>query len=375
MALAAAYVLRGRTPAPFIAAGILGALIAAILAIAVYASPGSVTRLVDLSDATARVVGPFGDPNYFGLFQATAIAACLAAAVVIRSGRLRLVLVAVAVVLGIAFSIALSRGALLALAAGILALAFTRSRRAGLLAIGALVLLALVVYPLFLEWRLTADAGRLSAQAYTVLARSDNSRIAAALAGPMMFSTAPLFGIGFGHYELMSGRYTGYAIESHNWYANVLAEQGLVGIALWIPMLVAIAIRLYRSPRAARTVGMTVFVAYATGSAFLQPPLSVQTSAFAVIVVVAALVGRLEPRRRIRTALRRRAGRTAERNARPAPRPPGAAELSASLRQPRPSVQTLPRVRDDPDLEGPPDVVSPRRAHRSAIGRARAASP
>ena len=106
-----------------------------------------------------------------------------------------------------------------------------------------------------------------------------------------MFATAPLFGIGFGHYALMSGRFTGYAIESHNWYANVLAEQGLVGVALWIPMLAAIAIQLLRAPRAARSVGLAVFVVYATGSAFLQPPLSVQTSAFAVIVVVAALVG------------------------------------------------------------------------------------
>ena len=118
------------------------------------------TNLVDVSDATARVVGPFGDPNYFGLFQATAIAACLAAIVVIRSGKLRLLLAVVAIVLGIAFSIALSRGALLALAAGVLALAFTRSRRAGLLAIGALAIFALVVYPLFLEWSRSSCASR-----------------------------------------------------------------------------------------------------------------------------------------------------------------------------------------------------------------------
>ncbi len=292
VALAAASVLRSRSPAPFIAAGLIGGVIAAGLAIAVSVLPTPwVVNLVDSTGATARVMGPFGDPNYFGLFLATGIVACLAVAVVTRSRIARILLAAVAIVLAIAFSIALSRGALLALAAGVLALAFTRSRRAGLLTTGALVILALVVYPLFLEWRLTADAGRLSAQAYTVLARSDQSRFAAALAGPMMFATAPLFGIGFGHYALMSGRFTGYAIESHNWYANVLAEQGLVGVALWIPMLAAIAIQLLRAPRAARSVGLAVFVVYATGSAFLQPPLSVQTSAFAIIVVVAALVG------------------------------------------------------------------------------------
>ncbi len=293
VAVAAAFVLRGRPAAPFVIAGIIGASIAASLAIAVNVlPPGTVTNLVDQTNPTARVVGPFGDPNYFGLFQATAIAACLGLIVIVKSRWLRGLVAVASLVLAIAFAIALSRAALLALATGFVALAFSRSRRTGFVTIGALVVMALVVYPLYLQFRLIADAGVLSsAQQTIVLERSDASRLAAALAGPQMFLTAPLFGVGFGQYELLSGRYAGYAIESHNWYMNVLAEQGLVGILLWIPMLAAVTLRLVRSTRATRSFGLAVFVTYAVGSVFLQPPLSVQTSAFAVIVVVAALIG------------------------------------------------------------------------------------
>jgi hypothetical protein len=251
-----------------------------------------VGNLVDYPGATVRVVGPFGDPNYYGLFQATAIAACAGVALITRSRAIRLTLVGVAILLAGGMAIALSRAALVALAAGLIAVAFTRGRRPGFATLAALVVLGLVVYPLFLEQRLTADAGALSvAQASVGLQRSDASRLAAALVGPQMWATSPILGIGFGEYPLNTARFIGYSIESHNWYMNVLAEQGLVGVVLWITMLAATAIKVMRLAPSARSVGVAVFVTYVIGSTFLQPPLSVQTSAFAVIVVVAALVG------------------------------------------------------------------------------------
>ena len=293
IAVAAALVLRGRPVAPFVLAGLLGALVAAGLAIGVSVLPaGALANLIGRPDAITREVGSFGDPNYFGLFQATAISACLALIVIARQPTLRRLLTVMAIALGIALTISLSRAALLALGTGIVALAFTRSRRTGGAATAALAILALVAYPLYLEWRLAADAGVLTrAQQAIVLQGSDASRLAAALAGPQIFATSPILGVGFGHYPLLSGRFVGYPIESHNWYMNVLAEQGLVGIVLWIGMLGGIAHRLVRSAAAERSVGLAVLVTYAVGSVFLQPPLSVQTSAFAVIIVVAALIG------------------------------------------------------------------------------------
>ena len=293
LVVTAAYVLKGRTPEPFLGAALLSAFVAACVALATYGHPatGALGNLVGVSDAIARVVGPFGDPNYFGLFQATAIAAALGWMVVARSSRLRWLLLGTSIVLALAYATTLSRGAAVALLAGLLALAFTRSRRAGFIAIGVVIVLAAVLYPLFVQLRVTVDTGGPSAQGYAGLALSDQARIAAGLAGPQLFASAPLFGIGFGHYSLMSARYVGFAIESHDWYVNVLAEQGIVGIALWFPMLAAVVVALHRTSRSARSVGSAVLVTYLVGSAFLEPPNSVQTSAFAVIVIVMALVG------------------------------------------------------------------------------------
>jgi O-antigen ligase len=365
--VAAAMVLRGRSPVPFLIAGLLGALVAVTLAIVVAALPaGSAGNLVDLPNATSRPVGPFGDPNYFSLFEATAIAATLGIAVVSRSSRVRALLVLVAVVLALGIVIALSRSALVALAAGLIVLAFTRGRRFGLATIGVLAVLVFVAYPLFLEQRLAADAGALPlAEASAGLQRSDAARLAAALVGPQMWASSPILGIGFGEYPLTTARYIGYSIESHNWYANVLAEQGLVGVLLWLPMLAAVAARLLRQAPPARIVGLAVFATYVVGSAFLQPPLSVQTSAFAVIAIVGALVGDWS---RFTTPWVGTA---------PAAAPPEDTAPSGSERlAPRPApIKVLPGVGDHPDVERGLDVLPAGLAKEPPIGSAQRHDP
>jgi len=256
---------------------------------------GPISNLVGTSDAIARAVGPFGDPNYFAVFQAAAIVAAVAWAITLGSRRSRLVLVGVAAVLTSTFAVSLSRGGLLALLAGLLALAFSRDRRTGFVALAVAIVLALVVYPIYVDWRVTADASSASAQAYASLAESDQSRLAAALAAPQLFLRSPLFGIGFGHFPYESAWYVGFPIESHNWYLDVLAEEGLVGVALWIPMLLSVAIALHRVARTPRSIGYAVLTAYVVGCVSLQPPDSFQTSGLAVLLIVAALVGRWPP--------------------------------------------------------------------------------
>jgi hypothetical protein len=376
--VAAAMVLRGRSPVPFLIAGLLGALVAVTLAIVVAALPaGSAGNLVDLPNATSRPVGPFGDPNYFSLFQATAIAAALGIAVVSRSSRVRALLVVVAGVLGLGIVIALSRSALVALGAGLIVLAFTRGRRFGLATVGVLAVLVFVAYPLFLEQRLAADAGALPlAEASIGLQRSDAARLAAALVGPQMWASSPIFGIGFGEYPLTTARYIGYSIESHNWYANVLAEQGLVGVLLWLPMLAAVGARLLRQSPPAKVVGLAVFATYVVGSAFLQPPLSVQASAFAVIAIVGALVGDWS---RFTTPWNRRAPAGAA-PAAPAGAPPGDTALpalSGSVRlAPRPApIEALPRVGDRPNIKRGADVLSASLAQEPPIDSAQRHDP
>jgi hypothetical protein len=200
--LVAAYVLPRQSPFPFLAIVLGSASLAAVLAILTVNSPvvgPPIAGLMTHSSDASRGIGPFGNPNYFGTFEAIAIVTAVALMFGTRSARLRSVLLAASVVLGIGVALSLSRAAIIALAAGLACLAFSRARAriavgiaAGLLAAGV------VLFPIFLDWRLSITSGSDSAASYSALTQSDAGRLGALLAGPQLFLTSPLFGIGWG---------------------------------------------------------------------------------------------------------------------------------------------------------------------------------
>lgn len=293
--VAAGFVLRGRSPYPFIVALLMSATFAAVLGIVTadgvpYAG---LANLLAPSDVASRATGPFGNPNSFGqlLAYATALAAGWFAST--HSLRLRAGLLVAVGIMGYAVSLSLSRGAVATLFAGLVALAFTRSRAMGFAAVGAALVLVIVGYPMFVEWRLTTEAGSASSAAVAQLAASDEGRLGAVLAGPALFATSPIFGIGFGQYKYMSALVTdqGAGLVAHNWYGTVLAEQGLVGIVLWLLMLVTVGVWLQSRPARPRSIGFAMLGAVIVGCLFLEPPTSFQTSVLPTIVLTGALVG------------------------------------------------------------------------------------
>jgi O-antigen ligase len=293
--LVAAYVLPRRSPFPFLAIVLGSAILATVLAILTVNSPVVGPPLAGLLTHTAdanRGIGPFGNPNYFGVFEAIGIVTAVGLMFGTRSVRLRWVLLAASVVLGIGVALSLSRGAIIALAAGLACLAFSRARARIAVGIAAGLLVAgVVLFPIFLDWRLSITDGSDSAASYSALAQSDAGRQGAVLAGPQLFLTSPLFGIGWGHYSEMSVQFTGpgNSIVAHNWYMSVLAEQGTVGIVLTTMLLVALVAALRTRPRFPRSVGFGALGAYAVGSLFLEAPTTFETSVLPILVIVAAL--------------------------------------------------------------------------------------
>lgn len=293
--LAAAYLLIRRSPFPVLVVGLVSASLSSFLAVATYANPvvgAPIAGLVAPRENIDRAFGSFGNPNYFGVFEAIAIVAAVSCMFGTRSTRLRLTLVAVCALLGAGLALSLSRAGVIALAAGLACLALSRSRPRTAVAIGAGFLVAAVVlFPFFVDWRLSATAGSASTASYAALAQSDSGRLGALLAGPQLFLTSPIFGIGWGHYSSMSAQFAGpgLSLVAHNWYVSVLAEEGLVGIVLWILLLITVVLRLRSRPRFARSIGFGVLGAYAVGNLFLEAPTSFQTSAFPILVIVAAL--------------------------------------------------------------------------------------
>lgn len=291
--VAAAYVLSRWSPLPFLALGLASATLSAVLALLTFGNPAvgaPIAGLMAHTDLTQRAVGSFGNPNYFGLFAAIATVTAAGLLIEARSTRLRLVLLGACLILGASLAVSLSRGAVVAFAAGLLCLAFSRGRtRTTILVAVGLVLAAAVLFPIFVQWRLaTTDGGAGSA---ATLAQSDDGRLAAILAGPELFLTDPLFGVGWGHYSSMSSQFAGpgVSLAAHNWYANLLAEGGIVGIVIWIMLLGALVVALRSRPKFPRSMGFGVLGTYVVGSLFLEPPTSFQTSALAILVIVAAI--------------------------------------------------------------------------------------
>lgn len=299
--MAATYVLSDRSPYPFLVMALAGATLVAVLALLTYdveAIPGFIAGLVPASDNLTRALGSFSNPNYLGAFAAMLTVTAVALATRVKSWRTFVALIAIAVLIGLGVVVSLSRGAFIATLVGLAWLALARSRLLAVVVLAASVLGALVVYPAFVEWRLENLAGAASAEAYAIMAQSDRGRLVGTLAGPLLFMSAPLFGIGFGHFVPMSVLVTGSSdpINAHNWYLTVLAEQGVVGVVLVILLSVTLVRAMRTRPPTARTTGFALLGSLAAAAMFLEPPTSFQTLAVPSIILIATLVSKWHPK-------------------------------------------------------------------------------
>lgn len=299
--LVGAWILRDRSPIPVLSMALAGAAFATGLAVATFESPVSgppFAGLVATGEVGLRAAGPFHNPNYMGTFAAAVIVGSLGLWRAVRSPRARTLLIGVTMLFLVALVQAQSRGAFVALFAGVAALIWLQSRRLAIAVVGVGLVVAVLVYPAFVEWRLTNLRGDVSDAGYVAMFDSDNARIGAALAGPAMFLSAPIFGVGFGQFVTKSVEVSGLetGINAHNWYINVLAEQGLTGGLLWVGATVALARELRVRRGAARLVGVGVFSTLVVGFLFLEGPTSFQLVALPSLFLVAAIVSDWAPR-------------------------------------------------------------------------------
>ena len=154
-------------------------------------------------------------------------------------------LLAVGAFISLALVLTQSRGALLAVIAGTVAVAFVRSRKAGLVLLAGFLAIGILAYPAFSDWRFGEAQDRAS---LGLNADADASgRIGSLVASQQLIASSPVFGIGYGRFSEESS--TG--IAAHNWYTNVLAEMGIVGGALWALFIVALVMALRRRSRSA----------------------------------------------------------------------------------------------------------------------------
>ncbi len=214
--------------------------------------------------ASVRVIGTLGQPNPYGGYLNLSLPVALALALFGRDPRMRWVAGGSSLLLLFALYLSNSRGALLGLVAAVIVIVAVgwRLERQALIAAAVgvpLIALAWVTHliPLSLQNKLLGQFRvndvSLSAQVNDAN-YSTIERLAHWVAGIRMFQAHPLLGVGAGNY---GAAYQQYKVpgwdesltHAHNYYINVAAETGALGL---LTFLAVVSASLYLGWRATR---------------------------------------------------------------------------------------------------------------------------
>ena len=218
----------------------IGAFVSGLVAIGSY-----------LGGSEARTAAGKGDPNFFAALQIVALAPILVCAAETRNRWLRAFLYATVAVIVVSIFTSLSRGGLLALGVVLLlallfpARSFFRSR--GQKAVIVLVLAAGVAVAL------QSTEGALTARLSEVEAKGGSGRLNHWHAAWTLIEDHPALGVGFGSYIGLSNDLllstpgtdlTHYKLrpngsEVHNTYLSTTAELGIPGLVLLLGLMVS----------------------------------------------------------------------------------------------------------------------------------------
>ena len=278
----AVYLFRTVPAWPILA--ILGAtaVFAAVIAIGDFAGVSAILGLFRglLPPAEeSRAAGIFSNSNYYGFFSAQVLILLVGLLPQARpSGRV-LAGIAIAVV-GIGLAVSFSRGGFLGAGTGLFVLVALRRPRLALALLAAAIVAVLVLYPVFLALRLEVSAGSTDLKAYLDQQRSEHWREQAFGAGIAMFLSAPILGLGFGMFQNISPQYIGFspATYSHDQWLDLVAEQGVVGLAFMLLIIATVVVALRRSSHPLRSAALAMVAAYAVESLFINSLTSIQIS-------------------------------------------------------------------------------------------------
>lgn len=247
-----------------IAAGVLEALLGCAQWVLAQGSLGP-------AGASVRVFGTFAQPNPFGGYLNFALACALALVLFGGDAREHWAAGAASALLLIAQALAGSRGAELGVLALVLTLLVVGLRRERLAGLAALVGVPLVVLAWVTHIIPASAQDKLLAQVRLndVLGGQVNDanfstveRLAHWIAGLRMFAAHPLLGVGAGNY---SAAYAAYALKdwpeplghAHNYYINVAAETGALGLLAFLAVVVTSLVVGWRAARVANAPSAT----------------------------------------------------------------------------------------------------------------------
>jgi O-antigen ligase len=214
--------------------------------------------------SNVRVDGTFGQPNPYGGFLNLSLPVALALALFGRDPRIRWVAGGASFISLFALYLADSRGAWLGLAAALVVIAavgWRLERQAAIAGAIAIPLIAIAwvthLIPRSLQDKLLAQV-RLNDVSLTAQVNDANfstiERLAHWVAGIRMFQAHPILGVGAGNYDAAYQQYKvpGWdesLTHAHNYYINVAAETGMLGLLAFLAVCGAALYLAWRATR------------------------------------------------------------------------------------------------------------------------------
>jgi O-antigen ligase len=238
-------------------------LIALFLAGAAEAILGAVQFIVPLGPPAfavgnfIRAHGMFGQPNPFAGYLGTIFPIALAMTLIPHPGRFRTIAPICMALIGLGIFLSLSRGAWLGLtiSLGVMAMAWSARARKMVIPMAACIVLVVALamaglLPPNISARITSATDNFGVfDVRTVQLTSENfaivERMAHWQAGWHMFEDHPLTGVGTGNYN---ANYPDYFVRetfvtsqghAHNFYIHMLAENGIVGLAIYLTLILS----------------------------------------------------------------------------------------------------------------------------------------
>src|SRR6266700_6694296 len=201
-----------------------------------------------------RVYGTFDQPNPYAGYINITLAIVLTLALLAQNVMLRILAGMAMILLAIALYLSQSRGGEIAIAGALLFIIIAGFPRLRLLAkIGGIIVLAiigaycagLVPQHYFMPILKQLGLAGISLTAPNDADYSTAERLAHWIAGINMFLDHPLLGVGIGNYPVAYPKYfiTIFVLplgHAHNYYINIAAETGIVGLGGFMLFLVAI---------------------------------------------------------------------------------------------------------------------------------------
>lgn len=285
LAVAAAWSARDGSMRPLVVAvGV--AVVVAIVCLVEYAAPGSVSKgpldwVGFWKTFNGRLAGTIPSPNALSAQLMVPTAIVVAAMLLARDVRLRVIAGAAAAPLLAAHYLTFSRSPLLGGYVFAVVLAWRIRRAFGIVALAAGLVGAALFLPTYLQLR-SQSALEGAVTPGSILVASDAYRFRAWGAAASMWADAPLTGQGYLAYKELADAFGDPALGSpHNEWLRLFAEEGAI-IGLVGLLFIAATVRsMSRVPGWLGTGLLGGFAAYVVAATFNNPLLFVRVSAIA----------------------------------------------------------------------------------------------